>query len=523
MKRLLTAELVRTARGIPGDAVLIDGESVAAVGRAADLRSPEVIETSYAGAVIIPGLRDAHFHPVPYAAAISGTTLKTAADFADVADRLRAGAATLPPGAPLVALRLDDETLAEQRLPTRSDLDAAVADRPVLAHRYCGHIAVANSLALVAGGISRHTSNPPGGVIDRAVNGEPTGVLRETAIELVSTALASTQAVGADQVVDAMHRLVGLGMTSIGAMTRTGDGPWASLGNEAKLLEEVADRLPITVHTYVIASSVEEFAVASNDLRAAGGRVRWAGLKQFADGSLGGHTAAMYEPFSDQPDALGTLRLTEAHAEMARACVAAGGSVALHAIGDLACGRVIDLFAELIDEGADPRQLRLEHASVLTTGDITRLANLGVIACVQPAFIGSETEWLEKRLGPQRLALAYPFETMRRAGVRLAGGSDCPVEPPDPWAGMALARDRAGLVPQEGLSAGAAFGLFTDGAAFALGEPEPLAIGSPADVAVVDRDPVAVDPDELRATEVLATWVHGNQVGFDRPLPTWAD
>ena len=168
MKRLLTAELVRTARGIPGDAVLIDGESVAAVGRAADLRSPDVIETSYPGAVIIPGLRDAHFHPVPYTAAISGTTLKTAADLADVADRLRAGAATLPPGAPLVALRLDDETLAEQRLPTRSDLDAAVADRPVLAHRYCGHIAVANSLALVAGGISRHTPNPPGGVIDRA-------------------------------------------------------------------------------------------------------------------------------------------------------------------------------------------------------------------------------------------------------------------------------------------------------------------------------------------------------------------
>jgi len=523
VKRLLTADLVRTARGVLGDAVLIDGESVAAVGRADDLRSPDIVETIYPGAVIIPGIRDAHFHPVPYAAAIAGTTLKTAADLADIAERLRAGAAALPPGAPLVALRLDDETLAEQRLPTRTDLDTAVADRPVLAHRYCGHIAVANSLALAASGINRDTSNPTGGVIDRDAAGEPTGVLRETAIELVSTALVSTGAIGPDQVVDAMHRLVGLGMTSIGAMTRTGDGPWASLGNEAKLLQQVAHRLPITVHSYVIANSVDEFVAASADLRSAGGRVRWAGLKQFADGSLGGHTAAMHEPFADQPDAVGTLRLTAAHADLARACVGAGGSVALHAIGDLACGRVIDLFAELIDEGADPSRLRLEHASVLTRRDITRLADLGVIACVQPAFIGSETEWLEKRLGPQRLALAYPFETMRRAGVRLAGGSDCPVEPPDPWAGMALARDRAGLVPQEGLPADAALGLFTDDAAFALGEPTPLAIGNPADIAVVDRDPVVVDPNELRATRVLATWVHGAEVEVDRSLPTWTD
>ena len=523
MKRLLSAALVRTARGVAGDGVLIEGESVVAVGHAGDLRSSDVVETSYPGAVIIPGLRDAHFHPVPYTAAISGITLKTATDLADVAGRLRAGAAALAPGVPLVALRLDDETLAERRLPTRDDLDAAVANRPVLAHRYCGHIAVANSLALTAGGISRDTPNPRGGVIDRDAAGEPTGILRETAIELVSTALVTTQAVGPDQVVDAMHRLAGLGMTSIGAMTRTGDGPWASLGNEAKLMVEVAHRLPITVHTYVIANSVDEFVAASTDLRAAGGRVRWAGLKQFADGSLGGHTAAMHEPFSDQPDATGTLRLTAVHADLARACVAAGGSVALHAIGDLACGRVIDLFAELIDEGADPRQLRVEHASVLTTADITRLADLGVIACVQPAFIGSETKWLEKRLGPQRLALAYPFETMRRAGVRLAGGSDCPVEPPDPWAGMALARDRAGMTPQEGLSANAALSLFTDDAAFALGEPEPLAAGSPADVAVVDRDPVAVDPDELRSAEVLATWVHGEQIEVDRSLPTWVD
>ena len=126
-------------------------------------------------------------------------------------------------------------------------------------------------------------------------------------------------------------------------------------------------------------------------------------------------------------------------------------------------------------------------------------------------------------MGPERLTRTYPLASLEAAGVQLAGGSDCPVEPPNPWIGMALARDRAGIAPKEGLSASSAFKLFTSGAATALGEPEPLAIGSPADFLVIDRDPLTVSPDELRATTVIGTWIAGREVEVDKSIPTWTE
>jgi hypothetical protein len=186
----------------------------------------------------------------------------------------------------------------------------------------------------------------------------------------------------------------------------------------------------------------------------------------------------------------------------------------LHAIGDRANGAVIDLFQELVSEGAAPRRLRIEHASVLDRSDIDRIARLGVVASVQPAFLGSEFEWIADRVGADRIVSTYPFGSLDFAGVPMCGGSDSPVESPNPWVGMALARDRAGVMRAEGLLPDRALSLFTDGAAVALGEPLPLTPTSPADVAVVDRDPVTSDPDELRNTVVYATWVRGRRVAI---------
>jgi predicted amidohydrolase YtcJ len=221
----------------------------------------------------------------------------------------------------------------------------------------------------------------------------------------------------------------------------------------------------------------------------------------------------MHAPFADRPDEMGTMRLNASDRELAIASLGMGGMVAIHAIGDRANGAVIDLFADLIDEGADPRRLRIEHASVLGHSDIDRMARLGVIASVQPAFLGSESDWIADRVGADRIVSTYPFASMDFAGVRMCGGSDSPVESPDPWAGMALARDRAGVMPSEGLLPDRALSLFTDGAAAALGEQLPLSPGSPADLIAVDRDPVASDPAQLRETVVYETWVHGERVG----------
>jgi hypothetical protein len=511
-RRLLVGEAVRTARGIHGNAILMHDDRIVAVGDQRTLRRRGIPIEKYDGAFLLPGMRDAHIHPVPYAASLFGTSLESVTSIAMLQDTIRSAATNLAANAPLVALRLDDESLVERRLPTRDDLDVAAPDRPVLIHRYCGHVAIANTAALRLAGIDLSTTNSADGLIDHDATGEPNGILRETAIDLVSTELDASGSVTDDSLLRALTGLATMGITSIGAILGLGDGPWASFGDEVARLAAVADRLPVTVHAFIIAHTVDGLADAARRIDLGSERLRWAGYKGFADGSLGGHTAAMHAPFSDRPDKAGTMRLDASDRELARASLDMGGMVAIHAIGDRANGAVIDLFEELVAEGANPRKLRIEHASVLERSDVERIAQLGVITSVQPAFLGSEFEWIADRVGADRIVSTYPFASLDYAGVPMCGGSDSPVESPDPWSGMALARDRAGVMHAEGLLPDRALSLFTDGAAFALGEPLPLAPTSPADVVVVDRDPVTSDPDELRGTVVYDTWVRGKRV-----------
>ncbi|MEA2002158.1 MAG: amidohydrolase [Actinomycetota bacterium] len=518
---LFSARTMRTASGIKGDAILVEDGRVVALGNRHHL-SGGVNVVDFPGAVLLPGLRDAHLHPVAYAAALRGATLAAAGDFNDVARHIRDTAATTSPAAPVIGMRLNEETLTERRLPDRAVLDAAVSDRTVLVHRYCGHVAIANTAALAAAGIDAASPDPHGGLIDRDGEGNPTGVLRETAIELVSEGLGGGNQVSPDEFLSGLNRLAGLGLTSIGAILRSGAGAWASLGNEVDIAVAAADRIPINVGVYVIEDDPEVVAITRNRIHDAGGRMRWLGIKRFGDGSFGGHTAAMHEPFTDR-DTIGTLRIGDIDRRVAEASLAQSGSVAIHAIGDHACSAVIDLYTDLIADGADPRRLRIEHASVLTRNDIQRLGELGIVAAVQPPFMASESAWLVNRIGEERLQRTYPFADMEAAGTVLAGSSDCPVEPPDPWAGMALARDRSGLPKGQALSPERALAMYTTGGAIALDETEPLTAGSPADFIVVDRDPVAASPDELRATEVLATYVDGVELEVDRSQPFWQD
>ena len=523
--RLVSASAVVGPEGIRGDALLLDGATIVAVGPRASLERPGIPHESFPGATVVPGLIDAHLHPVSYAGYLHSAGFKSARDVADVRDRVAAAAARLPPGTPVTGMRLDDESLAERRLPDRTDLDRAAPDHPVLLHRYCGHVAVANTAALAIAGIDRTTPDPSGGSFDRTDEGDPTGVLRETAIGSVAIPLArhAPPALTPDNVLDALHALAGAGITAVGAIAGLGDGPWAVFGNEADALAAVADRSPIRIGVFVIAATPAALQAAAARLEAAGPRVEFLGVKIFADGSLGGHTAAMHAPFTDAPGAIGTLRLDpERDRLLAETALEMNGRVAVHAIGDRANAAVIDLFAELIRAGADPARLRVEHASVLDPGDINRLADLGIAAVIQPAFLDSEAAWLEKRLGP-RIRNTYPFRSLLDAGVILAGSSDCPVEPPFPLAGMAAARDRAGVMPAESLDARHALGLFTSGAAQVNGWPEPLQPGSPADFTVLDRDPLRATPAELRDTAIIATWVDGQPVAAGAGMDPWKD
>jgi predicted amidohydrolase YtcJ len=403
---------------------------------------------------------DHHLHPLGYAALVTGLELMDASDIGDVMRRVADFADRVE--GPVIGQRLNDEGLAEGRLPTREDLDDVSGDRPVLIYRYCGHIAVANTAALALAGVDSDSADPEGGSFDRDTAGRPNGVLRETAIQAVSAAVAPLVTGPSDSaILRALGDLGRMGIGSVTGIVSAGEPLWCGVRDELDALCRLAPALPIDIDVLVIAPDTHELAEAAEKIRNAQGRIRFLGWKDFADGSFGGHTAAMHEPFADRPDTSGTDRLDPGHAmTMARTSMMLGGSVAIHAIGDKANDRVLDVFEELVDMGADPERLRVEHASLLTDAAIERMARLGVTASVQPAFLASEGDWLEKRLGEERMNRVYPFRSLLEAGVKLIGGSDSPVELPYPATGIASAIERPGFNPSEGLRPDEAEALF---------------------------------------------------------------
>ena len=305
-----------------------------------------------------------------------------------------------------MGMRLNEETLTERRLPTRDVLDRAVPDRPAIVHRYCGHVAVVNSAALHEAGVTAATADPEGGTIDRDEAGEPTGVLRETAIELVSGSLGSGNEINAEELVDALHRLAAVGITSIGAILRTGAGVWASLGNELDIAVAAADRSPIKIGAYTIEEAPATVAASKQPIDAAGHRLRWLGIKRFGDGSFGGHTAAMHQPYVDVATT-GTLRLTGLDKEIVehRSPTAAGRRSMRSETAPVSA--VIDMFGRLIASGADRSKLRIEHASVLTDDDMA-----GSPATGSPPWY-SPRSWDPRRSGcpPVSAPIASPAPT----------------------------------------------------------------------------------------------------------------
>ena len=407
---------------------------------------------------IVPGLRDAHLHLGSITAATSGVTLDGARDLDDVSLRM-----TGRGSGDVVAIAFDETDMTPNRLMDAGDLDAMIDDRAVLVYRVCGHIAMANSVALARAGIDRSTPDPPGGSFDRDASGNPTGVLRETAIDLVSGVIDDgSRHFGDDELASTIGRLAAMGLTAVTAMVPAGAPAWCGPDDELDRLLEMDGGPVIPIDAVLISDTVEDLALHASRLGARG--VRFAGWKGFADGSLGGHTAALSTPYNDRPGESGTVRHDRNHFRaMADTALELGGSVHIHAIGDLATEKVLDLFDDLIAGGAPPRRLRVEHASVLTPTLIRRMADLGVIASVQPAFVPSDARWLDERLGPSRGRWAYPFRSMLDAGVELVGGSDAPVEQPDPLFGMRAAVERSGWNLDEALEPWEAVFLFSDG------------------------------------------------------------
>jgi predicted amidohydrolase YtcJ len=280
-----------------------------------------------------------------------------------------------------------------------------------------------------------------------------------------------------------------------------GEPLWCGVSDEIETLLSVAAGLPMEFETLVVASTPVELELAAERLAGGTRNVSFLGWKDFADGSLGGRTAALYEPYSDEAGNRGILRFDPVRArQMANACLGLGGTVAIHAIGDRANDQVLDLLQLLVNDGADPERLRIEHASVLSANAIERMATLGITASIQPAFIASEVGWLGKRLG-SRVERTYPLAALAAAGVPMLGGSDCPVEPPNPWGGISAAAGPGGLGPQSAIDL---FG-------------RPLAPGDEANFLVIDRNPIT--SPAIGATRVVAAYRQGQSMTLVEELP----
>jgi predicted amidohydrolase YtcJ len=492
------------------DALAWAGDRIVGVGPTEVLRArwPDTEVVDLGGAVVAPGFVDTHLHPLPMCFFESSVDLSATRALDEVLELLADRAAEIDDGEWLFAQQLDDELLAERRLPDRHELDRATGGRPVVVLRRDGHHAIGSTAALRAAGISSTTADPPGGVIHRDAAGELTGLCGETASSLLLDAVPTPPWEQFEQGLERIvARLAGQGITGISAICQTGsEGPAGRAGElESIAWTALIDQVPFDVQSILIGDGA---AAAVADLRNGPlhdpdrGR-RLDAVKLFLDGTLGGHTACMRQPFSDGGGSgMLTKDLADAYAWVADAHVA-GLQICVHAIGDRANAEAVALFRRLRAEhpGGVPVH-RVEHASVSDPTTIEAMAELGVAAVVQPVSIRSERAWLAKRLG-DRVGRVYPYRAMLDAGVTVAGSSDAPIESTDALDAMRCAVDRLGVAPDQALTPTEALELYTTGAAQVRGTEQRagrLAEGFDADLVVLSGAPGAVTGVEVRAT-----------------------
>jgi hypothetical protein len=508
-------------------AIAVRGGRIVAVGADVEVNrriGPRTRIVNGAGKLVVPGFIDSHVHFLSGGASLASVQLRDARTRAEFVRRIRDYARTLPRGAWITEGNWD-HSLWGGELPRKEWIDSVTPNNPVWISRLDGHMALANSAALRAAGITAATRDVEGGEIVRGPGREPTGILKDNALELVDRTVPGLTPEQQDRALDAAMRYVAeRGVTSVDHM-----GGWGDLA--AFRRAHAAGRL----RTRISAAVPLDTWARLRDTVAASGRgdewLRIGGLKGFVDGSLGSHTAAMHQPFTDAPADSGLL-VTPPDSLYAWTAAAdrAGLQVMVHAIGDRANTLILDIYERVAREnGARDRRFRVEHAQHLRPGDIPRFGGLGVIPSMQPYHAIDDGRWAEAVIGPERSRTTYPFRTLLDTGAGLAFGSDWFVAPPTPLEGIYAAvtrrtlddRHPGGWVPEQKITVEEALRAYTSAAAYAAfqeGEKGTLEPGKLADFVVIDRDLRRVAPETIRDARVLLTVV-GGQVVYQAPRP----
>jgi len=504
------------------EAIAVGGGKVIAVGttdQVTRLAGPKTIlrdlSSATTGNFIFPGFNDAHTHLGPAGQTKLNVDLTGAKSLADMLTKIHAYAEKAAPGHWLTGGNWDHTLWAEKVLPTRQDLDKVTGDHPAFLDRIDGHIAIANSAALKAAGVTGATKRPQGGAIDLDKNGQPTGILRESAKDLVTKIIPPPTSEERRRGLElAIEDAISHGVTSVQDFSDWEDFlVFEQMEKEGKLDVRVSEWLPFI-------DPLDQLLKMRAHHDQHDPMLHTAMLKGFMDGSLGSRTAAMKAPYTDDPGNTGLPQFTQD--ELNRKAIAsanAGFQMGFHAIGDKATEMALDAFSQ--PGVSRTARNRIEHAQVVDPADIPRFKQLGVIASMQPNHLLTDMNWAEDRLGPQRAAYSYAWKAFLDAGVPLAFGTDYPVEPITPFRGLYAAVTRmneAGTksyFPQNKLTRGEALYAYTQGSAFAefaehhKGKLEP---GYDADFIVVDRNLYKVAAPAILSTHVVGTYLGGRQV-----------
>jgi predicted amidohydrolase YtcJ len=508
------------------EAFAVRGDRFATVGSSAAVRkiagNARVIDA--AGRMVVPGFIDSHVHFIDGGFGLSSVQLRDARTPAEFIARIKAFAATVPPGAWITGGNWDHEQWGGE-LPRHDWIDSVTPNNPVWINRLDGHMSLANAAALRAAKITRASPNVAGGTIVRDARGEPTGVLKDNATELVNAVVPNPPAELEDRALDtAMAYVAAQGVTSVDHM-----GTWRDLAIFERAHK--AGRLKTRIYAAVPLATWEQL----RDTVAARGRgdawLRIGALKGFVDGSLGSHTAAMLMPFTDAPTDTGLFVNSHEHLyEWTSGADKAGLHVIVHAIGDRAIRDQLDIFERVEKEnGPRDRRFRIEHAQHIAPPDIPRFAQLGVIASMQPYHAIDDGRWAEKVIGHERAKTTYAFRSLRDAGATLAFGSDWFVAPPTPLEGLYAAvtrrtlddRNPDGWIPEQKISLEDALRAYTRGAAYATFDEKEkgvIATGALADFAMIDRDLTKVAPEAIRDAHIALTAV-GGRVVYEQKAP----
>lgn len=503
--------------GATTDAVGIADGRIVALGRdeVRALRRRTTQRIDLGGAFGMPAFADAHTHFLAGSLVLTQPDLLGATDRASFAERIGA-AARARPGSWILGGPWDEQRMGGV-LPTREWLDAVTPETPVAVPRTDLHSLLLNGVALRLAGVTAATTDPAGGVIVRDEHGEPTGVLKDNAKDLVLRVIPPQS----DAEVDATLRLgIAHALSKGVAHIHNPELHWQVFHSLQRL--RARGETDVRFYAFVPIADWPQIARIVAEQGRGDDWVRWGGVKALSDGSLGARTAKFYEPYADAPTDTGIWVTEPAHLhELVGEADRQGLHVAVHAIGDRAIDTTLDVCeAVATANGARDRRFRIEHVQHIRPASIPRLARQGVIASVQPYHAIDDGRWAIKRTGAERLNGTYAFRSLIDSGAHVALGSDWPVAPLDPLTGLAAAvlretidgKNPQGWLPEQRISILQALVGYTSGVAYA-GFMEDragrLADGYYADLTVFDTNLLKAEPHRLTASKVLRTYVGG--------------